>query len=111
MEYSEKLTLHIPHYKWDGKLIPIDYLYFTQKIIGRLAEIGIDGCYSVAVTGYYKGRSYDEDLLTVYCKNDQVDKAVNIFRQSYGDTNDTMQQECFAYEYNDKMYVVGLEKI
>ncbi len=108
MEYSEKLTLHIPHYRWDGKLIPIDYSSFTEKIVSRLSEIGIEGCYSIVATGYYKGKSYSEDLLTVYCTKDQVEGVVNIFNRAYKKANDIMQQECFAYEHNDKMYVVSL---
>ncbi len=103
------MILHIPHYKWDGKLISIDYLSFTKRIISRLAETGIEGGYRIAAKGYFKGRSYDEDLLTVYCTDDQAEKVVSIFRQVYNEANDIMQQECFAYEHNGKMYVVSLE--
>ncbi len=109
MEYSEKLTLHIPHFRWDGSLIPVDYLSFMRDVVSRLEGAGIEGCYAVTATGYYKGRSYEEDLLSVCCAREQADTVVSIFTQAYVAGNTVMRQESFAYEQGGRMFVVSLQ--
>lgn len=108
MEYSVKLVFHIPCKAWDNGLIDVDYNTFKQILLENLSAIGLVNSYTVSATGHYKGREYDELLLTVFCENQYKDKAIEIFRQAFHKHNDFMQQEAFAYEHNDTLTVEEL---
>lgn len=109
MSYEMKLTLHIPLYSWNGELTPIDAESFKEKLIARFKVIGIDSFYFTSATGYYKGRGYNEALLTVFCEKDKAERVVEIFKQVYNENNHIMKQESFAYEMNGVLYVVELK--
>ena len=107
MVYTNKLVLHIPHYAWENEqLIKINYEHFKQKLYNDLMQAGVDSWYTTAAKGFYKGRGYDEELLTVFC-DENVLTIVDIFVQSYIDAK-YMRQEAFAYECNGVLIVVDL---
>lgn len=108
MDYNAKLTFHIPCAAWSNGLIEINYKAFKQYLLEGLAAIGLTSLYSVQAKGYYKGREYDEILLTVFCKEQDCDAAAEVFRQTFRVHNDLMRQEAFAYECNGVLVVENL---
>lgn len=72
MQYNTKLVLHIPCMAWDNGLVEIDYKAFKNILLERLAEVGADSLYSIPAEGTYKGRVYDEILLTVFCEEQKT---------------------------------------
>lgn len=108
MEYNAKLVFHIPCKAWDNGLTDIDYKAFKQILLNDLAAIGLTNSYTVSAAAYYKGREYEELLLTVFCENQYKDKAAETFRQAFRRHNDIMRQEAFAYECNGNLTVEEL---
>lgn len=108
MEYKTKLVFHIPCAAWNNGLIAVNYNAFKQALIKAFAEIGLTSLYSVTVKGYYKGREYDEILLTVFSNLRGANAAVNAFRKCFEEHNDMMKQEAFAFERDGVLTVETL---
>jgi hypothetical protein len=107
--FNNKLALHIPHFAWeDGKLIDIEYDRLKDRLSEKLCELGIDGWFSVPATGYYKGRAYEQEILTVFCNDQQKEAVIEAFRNSYFELKDVMRQEAFAYECNTRLSIILL---
>ncbi len=106
MEYGHKVSLHVPHYAWDGRLKPINYKWFKYELVGALSDIGIDSCFSVAADGYYKGRGFEEEIITVFCNN--AEEVVKVMTETFKACNRVLHQEAFAYELDGRLYVVSL---
>lgn len=105
-----KLVLHIPHFAWeDGTLVPIDHLLFNRKLYAVLQEIGVDSWYVTKAQGFYKGRDYEEELLTVFCHGKDADAIADRFCMGFLENRDLMQQEAFAYERNGQLVIVELD--
>ncbi len=107
MQYllPEKFTVHIPHYRWNGKPEPIDYQAFIRQLAEGLESLGIDSFYTTPATGYYKGRSYDETLLTLFCTADVADAVAGVIENLFRTNNHLLQQEAFAFERNGVLWV------
>lgn len=108
MEYNTKLTLHAPCVAWEHNFVKIDCGTFKQYLISGLEAVGVTGFYTQSVTGHYKGREYDEVLWTVFCKEENKDKIIGIFRQAFYAYNEFLKQESFAYECNGTMIIEEL---
>ncbi len=107
MQYllPEKLTVHIPRYHWTGGLEPIDYPAFIRQLAEGLESLGIDSFYTTPATGYYKGRSYDETLLTLFCKTDVDNAVAGVIENLFRTNNHLLQQEAYAFERNSVLWV------
>lgn len=101
---KDKYVLHIPCCKWiNGKYEPVDAGAVVDAVAKRLAEQGIDAMYYEKSMGRYKGREYQQLLVTVFCNGVDVGKIfLDICR------NSQLQQESYAYEYNGSLYVCEL---
>jgi len=107
--FSNKLVLHIPDAAWiDNKLENIDSEIFLETICKKLMGIDVNSWYVTSVTGYYKGRKFDEKLLTVFCGTTVEYAIIDIFEETYKELNDVMHQESFAYELNGILCIVDL---
>ena len=107
--YRVKLVLHIPHYAWENdQLVKIDYTYFKEYLYKQFEEIGLMSWYSTDARGYYKGREFAEELLTVFCHKEIRDVVIDVFRRTYFELRAVMRQEAFAYECSGVLYVVAL---
>lgn len=107
--YNTKLVLHIPRFAWENdRLVDIDYPQLKKRVFGRLITLGITGWYTTDSVGYYKGRGYDQELLTVFCAESEADAVIGAFREAFFETRDTMRQEAFAYERDGALIVVLL---
>lgn len=105
MILKDKYVLHIPCCKWDnGKYEPVDAAAVVDILGRKLSEYGIDSMYYDKTMGRYKGREYEQLLVTVFCNEVDVGKIfLEICRES------DLQQEAYAYEYNGKLYVCELK--
>lgn len=108
-ELNVRYVFHIPCYKRENnKLQQID-TSLIDNLIKQLDDEGYDSLYMTKVRGYYKSRSFDEVLLTIFCSEDsdniQPDK---IFKNWFKNNNHLLKQESFAYEHNNKMVIEKL---
>ncbi len=108
MEYKTKLVFHIPCATWNNGLIPVNYNAFKQILLEAFAEIGLTSLYTVSAKGYYKGREYDEILLTVFSSLRGANAAVNAFRKCFKERNNLMKQEALAFERDGVLIVEAL---
>ena len=100
-----KLVLHVPHFSWQGRLVENQHAAFLRYLAAELASVGITSFYSVPAAGFYKGRFYAEELVTVFCAEDQKEQIIRIFENTSRTRNDLMQQEAFACECCGKLIV------
>ncbi len=106
MEYTEKFVFHLPQYAWkDGRLVEIDHPQFKNLLLSDLAAWGVESSYSILAEGSYRGRTYPEELLTVYCTPDSAQAIEAIFRKLCLQNNPWLMQEAFAYEHQGKLIV------
>lgn len=102
--YANQIAFHIPHYAWaDEKLVPIDYKMFKKAILDSLAEHRVNGAYSSPATGYYKGREYEEEILTVYTDASVMADIISSFGNLCDQFKAEMMQEQFAVEVNGEL--------
>lgn len=107
--FETKLVLHIPHYAWiNDEITKINYHLFKELLTRHLAMKNILAWNISLSTGCYKGRDYEQELLTVFCHADVAKDIIAIFYDVYNANNNIMHQESFAYEYNSKLIVVNL---
>ncbi len=105
IELDEKYVFHIPLFRYaDGKLIEIEIDDLIEDLMIQFSQIGHDNLYVTKVNGYYKSRRYDELLITLFvCKS--THNPEEIFQNWFKKHNDVLQQEAFAYECGNKMYI------
>ncbi len=116
IELDTKYVFHIPTYKFENNelfLLNIDKL--IKDLIKQFEEKGYESLYMTKVTGYYNSRSFDEILLTLFISQEDTEKnnrtsPDKIFMKWYKENNDLLQQEAFAYEKNNTMYVEKIIK-
>ena len=104
MELKHKMVCHIPGMAWcDGspEILPMDRL--IQELANEFEQSGASGFYVMDATGYYKGRSYPEKLVTVFCND--VQKYAETFANWFRGNNETLQQEAFAYEADGVLHI------
>lgn len=106
MVLSHKLVFHIPQKKWqDGCLEPISD-DISVNLIKDLNKAGCDSMYLQKVTGCFKGRSYPELLITLFCLCDTDAKiAEGIFEEWVHQYGEALEQEEWAYEKDGKMII------
>ena len=108
-KYTQKLTLHIPHFAFiGGRLEEIDHEALKRRIFLHLRIYGVESWYTTPATGYYKERVYPQELLTVFCDEIAKGTIVDIFRRSFLEAEAELQQEAFAYECNGTLVVAPL---
>ena len=109
MIYGIKLMFHIPHFAFvDGVLIGIDYTSFKEMLSERFVKIGVSSWYSSLVKGIYKGREYDEEILTVYCVDDIDTAIINEFITGVSMFHHELRQEYYAYEKDDILVTIKI---
>lgn len=106
--YRTKLVLHIPHYAWENEqLVEIDHARFKEYLYEQLTGMGLISWYSTDARGYYKGREFAEELLTIFCDESVKDEVTEVFCRTYFALREVMRQEAFAYECDGVLYVVA----
>lgn len=104
MEIDCRYVLHIPLSKWvNGEIVPLDVDGEIGELISCLEVEGFDGFYVTRVKSYYKSRSYDELLVTIFAG--EGDGPCEIFREWFFRHNDVLRQEAFAVEINNRMII------
>ncbi len=105
MTLSHKFTFHIPRFKWENELVPIDYAAFEKTLGDELNKLGITSFYTVVATGHYDGHDFDEDLLVVYCNKDVACSVADMFESLCKKYNDLLCQDSYAYEKDGEMII------
>lgn len=107
MQLDEKYVFHIPLFKYaNGELVSINICDLVEDLISKFGENGFENLYIVKSKGFYKSRSYDELLITIYTtSNNSPDQ---IFKRWFKENNDILQQEALAYENNNRMFIENL---
>lgn len=104
--YSTKLVLHIPHFMWEnGVLVKIGYAGFCEALAERLNAEGVTDWYETMAKGRYKGRRYDQELWTVFCRNENAERILEVFRETFKAWNGVLRQAAMAYEHNGTLHV------
>ena len=111
IELNDKYVFHIPLYTHDKNgLIELDIDDVLDKLIQNLGLNGYDSFYMTKAKGFYKSRCFDELLITVFAsQNDNQKSPDDIFKTWFIGNNDLLNQESFAYEYNDKLVIENLK--
>lgn len=109
MMLEEKYVFHIPKHKYtDGKVASIEIDDILDNLISEFARNGYENLYIINAKGYYKSRSFDELLITIYLSPKSKENQVlpdEIFEKWFKDHNDLLQQEAIGYEHNDRLFV------
>ena len=109
IELDKKYVFHIPLYKYvNNDLIPIPIENIIEELIKQFNKNGYDSLYITKVKGYYKSRCFDEILITLFVstafiKNHNSPEA--IFKKWFKVNNNILEQEAYAYEYNNTMNI------
>lgn len=103
---SHKLVLHVPTKKYEnGKFVDVNGKLFIE-IMSQFLEA--DNYYIAEAAGYYQGRSYTEKLVTIFLNDEQYANVDYSFRHTIVKCHLAMRQEAYAYELDDKLYVVRI---
>ncbi len=107
IELDTKCVCHIPLYKFiDDELILIDIDEILDDLIGQFSENGYDSLYMTKVKGVYKSREFDELLITIFTSSNQNKESPEIiFKKWFMENNDILEQEAFAYEWNNSLFI------
>lgn len=96
-----KYIFHVPCLKYkDGSLVYNGYQECIDIMAKKLADIGVNGFYTIDAVGRYKMREYNEKLLVVFSANESV---ADLFKQTCKELHDELGQEVYAYERNNKI--------
>ena len=107
MELNTKYVFHMPVYKYiENRLVLIEYDKILDDLIDQLNKSGFNSLYMAEVKGYYKSRSFDELLITLFCSSKESPEI--IFKKWFIGNNDILEQESFAYECNNSMFIEEL---
>lgn len=98
-----KISFHIPGFKYvDGKMLNIYIDDFKEALAKELACISVEAFFSEKAIGYYKGREYPQEIITVFYNDEDV---LGCFIKVVFKMREALRQEAFAYELNGTMYV------
>lgn len=104
IELNTKYVFHIPLYKLiDGDLILIDIEEILEELFDRFSKNGFDSLYITKVKGYYNFRTFDELLINIFTSSDGSPEI--IFKKWFLENNNILEQEAFAYELNNSMFI------
>lgn len=70
---TNKISFHIPGFKYiEGKMLNIYLDDFKAVLNKELEKVGIEAFYAVKAVGYYKGREYPQEIITVFFDKEDV---------------------------------------
>ena len=102
-----RISFHIPGFKYiEGKMLNIYLDDFKAALNKELEKVGIEAFYVVKAVGYYKGREYPQEIITVFFDKEDV---LGCFARTVYSMRDSLKQEAYAYELNGKMHVYDAE--
>lgn len=106
---NHKLTFHIPHVAFENnQYTNIPYEDFEITFGEKLTAIGIEGYNIISATGFYKGRKYPQDLLSVFCTFEQQKDVISAFKNTLTNYHHKMKQEAYAYEHDGVLSIIKL---
>lgn len=106
-ELDKKYVFHIPLYKYENNdLILLDIDDILNDLIVELGENDFNSLYISKVESYYKTRYFDELLLTLFVESEEFPD--EIFKSGFRRNNDVLQQEEFAFECRNRLFVEKL---
>lgn len=104
-EYGTKIVLHIPHFAFvDGGLVEIEHEDFCKAMSIFLNACGVTDWYETIAYGRYKGRRYEQELWTLFTKEEKKEDVLTAFRATMK-MFDWLHQESIGYECNGTLYV------
>ncbi|WP_295723686.1 hypothetical protein [uncultured Methanobrevibacter sp.] len=112
MKLESKYVLHIPESKFiDNELIPLKTDDLIKDLIEKLNINGYENLYLSKIKGYYKGRSFDETVITIFIDRKRKKSTLpdEIFIEWFKKNNHTLKQESFAYEVDNSLYIEKLD--
>lgn len=110
MKLNHKFSFHVPNVAYvDGAFLSIPYDKFEKILGSKLLSIGIDGWHIIPATGYYKGRSYPQDILTIFSSYEQQTEVIKAFRTTVTEMHEVMMQESYAYEHDGVLSIMEIE--
>lgn len=105
---SNKISFHIPGFKYvEGKMLNIYLDDFKAALYNELKKVGIEAFYAEKAIGYYKGREYPQEIITVFFDKEDV---LGCFVHAVCCMRDSLNQEAYAYELNGTMFVYDAEE-
>lgn len=110
MKLDQKYVLHLPVHKFENEEITrINIDKLLDDLINTLNANNYHSFYITKVNGHYKTRSFDEILITIFTSShEQKIQPNEIFKKWFGENNNTLKQESFAYEYGNSLYIIEL---
>jgi len=107
MIYTEKLVLYVPCYAWDGeKLIGIDYRSFKADLYKAFEQIGLVSWSCQTSKGVFKGREYNQEVLTIFSEEVLKSNIISEFRRLLKIYHGELRQEAYAYEDNNSLVII-----
>ena len=105
---TNQISFHIPGFKYiEGKMLNIYLDDFKALLNSELKKVGIEAFYAEKAVGYYKGREYQQEIITVFFNKEDV---LGCFARTVYSMRDSLNQEAYAYELNGKMYIYEAEE-
>lgn len=107
----DKFVFHIPLYKYvNGELIAIDIDDVLNDLFDDFKNNGHGSAYFTNVKSLYKSKIFDEVLITIFTSSEAISKKTpeNIFKEWFIKNNNVLQQEAFAYECGNSMFIEDL---
>ena len=105
---TNKISFHIPGFKYiEGKMLNIYLDDFKAVLNKELKKNGIEAFYALKAVGYYKGREYPQEIITVFFDKEDV---LGCFARTVYSMRDSLKQEAYAYELNGAMYIYKAEE-
>jgi len=107
MIYTEKLVLYVPCYAWDGEiLIGIDYRSFKADLYKAFEQIGLVSWSCQTSKGVFKGREYNQEVLTIFSEEVLKSNIISEFRRLLKIYHGELRQEAYAYEDNNSLVII-----
>ena len=104
---SNKISFHIPGFKYvEGKMLNIYLDDFKAALYDELQKVGIEAFYAEKAMGYYKGREYPQEIITVFFEKEDV---LGCFVRTVYSMRESLKQEAYAYELNGQMQIYDAE--
>lgn len=104
---SNKISFHIPGFKYvEGKMLNIYLDDFKAALYDELQKVGIEAFYAEKAMGYYKGREYPQEIITVFFDKEDV---LGCFVRTVYSMRESLKQEAYAYELNGQMHIYNAE--
>lgn len=106
LKLKRKYVFHIPLFRFvcdEIEAVEIDEL--LNDLLDTFNREGFENFYISKVQAYYKKRSFDELLITMFADSDLPE---DIFERWFLKNNDVLCQEAFAYECGNSMIIRDL---